>query len=73
MLTMRAKTKPAKVNGADPVRALSDATIRQVYTVLRAGLDGAVRDGLLAKNPAAAGEAPRRRPQGGQARRARST
>jgi integrase len=36
------------------VRALSDATIRQAYTVLRAGLDGAVRDGLLAKNPAAA-------------------
>jgi integrase len=54
VLTMRARTRPAKVAGADPVRALSDATIRQVYTVLRAGLDGAVRDGLLAKNPAAA-------------------
>lgn len=49
---MRAKTKPSKPTGADPIRALSDATIRQVYTVLRAGLDGAVRDGLLAKNPA---------------------
>ena len=35
-----------------------DATIRQVYTVLRAGLDGAVRDGLLAKNPAAAVKRP---------------
>lgn len=58
VLTMRAKTKPAKVTGADPVRALSDATIRQVYTVLRAGLDGAVRDGLLAKNPAAAVKRP---------------
>lgn len=58
VLTMRAKTKPAKVSGADPVRALSDATIRQVYTVLRAGLDGAVRDGLLAKNPAAAVKRP---------------
>ncbi|BBY00696.1 hypothetical protein [Mycobacterium seoulense] len=34
------------------MRALSDSTIRQVYTVLRTGLDGAVRDGLLAKNPA---------------------
>ncbi|MEV3905506.1 tyrosine-type recombinase/integrase [Mycobacterium sp. NPDC050551] len=56
VLTMRAKTKPA--SGADPVRALSDATIRQVYTVLRAGLDGAVRDGLLAKNPAAAVKRP---------------
>lgn len=41
-----------------PVRALSDATIRQTYTVLRAGLDGAVRDGLLAKNPAAAVKRP---------------
>ena len=42
----------------EPVRALSDATIRQTYTVLRAGLDGAVRDGLLAKNPAAAVKRP---------------
>lgn len=53
VLAMRAKTKPAKTEGADPVRALSDSTIRQTYTVLRAGLDGAVRDGLLARNPAA--------------------
>lgn len=53
ILTMRDKTKPATVSDADPVLALSDATIRQVYTVLRAGLDGAVRDGLMAKNPAA--------------------
>lgn len=48
VLAMRAKTK-----GDPPRRALSDSTIRQVYTVLRAGLDGAVRDGLLARNPAA--------------------
>ena len=27
-------------------RGLSDSTVRSVYTVLRAGLDGAVRDGL---------------------------
>jgi integrase len=54
VLSMRAKMKPGRGEGADPVRALADATIRQVYTVLRAGLDGAVRDGLLAKNPAAA-------------------
>lgn len=48
VLSMRAKTK------GDPARrALSDSTIRQVYTVLRTGLDGAVRDGLLARNPAA--------------------
>ena len=43
---MRAKTK------TDGTRALSDSTIRQTYTVLRAGLDGAVRDGLIARNPA---------------------
>ena len=35
-------------------RGLSDSTVRSVYTVLRAGLDGAVRDGLIARNPAAA-------------------
>jgi integrase len=59
---MRAKTKAGKRTeknlNPDPVRALSDATIRQTYTVLRAGLDGAVRDGLLAKNPAAAVKRP---------------
>uniref|UniRef100_A0A5Q5BL32 Phage integrase n=2 Tax=unclassified Mycobacterium TaxID=2642494 RepID=A0A5Q5BL32_MYCSS len=31
---------------------LSDSTVRQVYTVLRQALDVAVRDGLLAANPA---------------------
>ncbi|MDF3342104.1 site-specific integrase [Mycolicibacterium septicum] len=34
-------------------KGLSDSTVRQVYTVLRAALDIAVRDGLLAANPAA--------------------
>jgi integrase len=62
VLRMRAATKPGKPTGDDPepapVRALSDSTIRQVYTVLRAGLDGAVRDGLLARNPAAAVKRP---------------
>jgi integrase len=61
ILAMRAKTKPGKrAPDADdddaepaPVRALSDSTVRQVYTILRSGLDGACRDGLLAKNPAA--------------------
>lgn len=57
VLTMRAKMKPSRGTkenpNAEPVRALSDATIRQTYTILRAGLDGAVRDGVLAKNPAA--------------------
>jgi integrase len=53
VLAMRAKTKPGATEVDGPVRALSDSTIRQTYTVLRAGLDGAVRDGLLARNPAA--------------------
>lgn len=58
ILALRAQTKKPKV-AADgqcpaPVRAYSDSTIRSTYTVLRAGLDGAVRDGLLARNPAAA-------------------
>jgi integrase len=58
VLAMRAKTKPGKrideETAPDPVRALSDSTIRQAYTILRAGLDGAVRDGLLRRNPAIA-------------------
>ncbi len=53
VLAMRAQTKPGAAEDAVPVRALSDSTIRQVYTVLRAGLDCAVRDGLIARNPAA--------------------
>jgi integrase len=58
VLRMRTKTRPGKRRDdedtePEPVRALSDSTIRQTYTVLRAGLDGAVRDGLLARNPAA--------------------
>lgn len=35
-------------------KGLSDSTVRQVYTVARTALDGAVRDGLIARNPAAA-------------------
>jgi len=66
VLTMRAKTKPAAEDGAEPVRALSDSTIRQTYTVLRAALDGAVRDGLLARNPA--GQVKRPGVQRGEAR-----
>jgi integrase len=56
ILGLRTKTKsghPDPDSDAEPlpVRALSDSTIRQTYTVLRAGLDGAVRDGLVARNP----------------------
>ncbi len=35
------------------VGRLSDSTVRQIYTVLRADPDGAVHDGLIARNPAA--------------------
>jgi integrase len=52
LLAMRQRTKPGKGEGAEPVRALSDSTIFNVYCVLRAGLDGAVRDGLIARNGA---------------------
>lgn len=34
-------------------KQLSNSTIRTIYTVLRAALDGAVRDGLMGANPAA--------------------
>jgi integrase len=58
VLRLRAKTKPGRRDRdgeaePEPVRALSNSTIRSTYTVLRAALDGAVRDGLLARNPAA--------------------
>jgi len=51
VLAMRRHTK---LGPDGPARALADSTIRTTYTVLRAALDGAVRDGLLARNPAAA-------------------
>lgn len=57
ILRMKAATKPDKATGENPnpqpVRALSDSTIRSTYAVLRQALDGAVRDGLLGRNPAA--------------------
>lgn len=34
-------------------RGLSPSSVRQIYTVARAGLDAAVRDGLLGRNPVA--------------------
>lgn len=47
LLAMRQRDKP-----------LSDSTIFNIYTVLRVGLDGAIRDGLIARNPAAAVDRP---------------
>ncbi|WP_137147140.1 site-specific integrase [Mycolicibacterium sp. CR10] len=54
LLAMRQKTKPATGSDlkSEQVRALSDSTIFNVYCVLRAGLDGAVRDNVIARNPA---------------------
>ncbi|KRE31571.1 integrase [Mycobacterium sp. Soil538] len=52
LLAMRQKMKPANGSDSEQVRALSDSTIFNVYCVLRAGLDGAVRDNLIARNPA---------------------
>ena len=55
VLSMRSETKPGKPTddnpNPEPVRALSDSTIRQAFTILRQALDSAVRDGLLARNP----------------------
>ena len=42
LLSLRERTKP-----------LSDSTVFNIYTVLRVGLDGAIRDGLIARNAAA--------------------
>jgi integrase len=39
-------------------RGLSQSTVRQVFIVARLGLDGAVRDGLIATNPASRVQAP---------------
>ena len=50
ILTLRAKQYQGN--------ALSDATVERVYRVLSVILDDAVRDGLLARNPAAAVKAP---------------
>jgi len=55
ILSMRGRTRH---RGGDEVRALSGSTIRSTFGVLRLALDGAVRDGLLAKNPAAAVQRP---------------
>jgi integrase len=46
--------KKAPTNARDKSRVLSDSTVRTCYTVLRAQMDTAVRDGMLARNPVAA-------------------
>jgi integrase len=61
VLRLRARTRPAHAEdgSATESRALSDSTIRTTYTVLRSALDGTVRDGLPARNPAAVIRRPR--------------
>jgi integrase len=59
--TTLARLRPSDVEAlilALRAKGLSDSTIRTTYTVLRSGLDGAVRDGLLARNPAASVKRP---------------
>lgn len=58
---LRSRTKPVTDRDGHrrETRALSDATINRSFRVLRLLLDGAVRDGLIAKNPAAVAERPR--------------
>ncbi|OBK88061.1 hypothetical protein A5649_16315 [Mycolicibacter heraklionensis] len=43
--------KKAPTNACNKSRKLSDSTVRTCYTVLRAQMNIAVRDGMLAKNP----------------------
>lgn len=50
LVRLRDHTKPGKDGKAVP--ALADSTIRLIYATLRSGLDAAVRDGLIARNPA---------------------
>jgi integrase len=57
LVTLRARTK-TDGDGAE-VRALADSTLRLIYATLRSGLDAAVRDGLIARNPAATVDRPR--------------
>ncbi|ALA06673.1 integrase [Mycobacterium phage OBUpride] len=56
VLRLQQATRPGR--DGTPVRAVADSTIRSTYTVLRQALDGAVRDGLMARNPAAAMKRP---------------
>ncbi len=51
------KLRPSDIDGlilALNDKGLSDATVQRIFTVLRVALAGAVRDGLIARNPAAA-------------------
>jgi integrase len=51
--------KKSPTNARDKSRRLSDSTIRTCYTVLRAQMNIAVRDGMLARNPVEAVKRPK--------------
>ncbi|WP_322409146.1 site-specific integrase [Microbacterium invictum] len=60
VIDLRRKEKPlTSTNPQAKARALSDATIQRVFRVLSVVLDGAVRDGALAVNPARKVDQPR--------------
>src|SRR5450759_4537375 len=45
-------------------KGLADATVQRIFTVLRVALSGAVRDGLVARNPASSVKQPSCRQEG---------
>jgi len=55
VIELRKKTKTALSPTGQPVQvpALAESTIQRIFSVVRLVLDGAVRDGLIAKSPAA--------------------
>lgn len=53
LLALRSKTRERERGSVVvQVPALADSTVQRLFSVLRVALDGAVRDGLLARNPA---------------------
>lgn len=55
IIALRSKTKTVRNAAGDQVqvRALADSTIQRIFSVLRLVIGGAVRDGLILKNPVA--------------------
>lgn len=60
LVDLQSRTRVAVVNGHPVVkRVYSESTVRSLFLLLRKMLDAAVRDGLIARNPAAHVAAPR--------------
>lgn len=55
IMGLRGKMKTARNAAGEPVqvRALADSTVQRIFSVLRLVIDGAVRDGLIRRNPVA--------------------